>query len=611
MALGLAAGGVAKAGELEDQLWEAARLGDAAAVKDLLARGAQVDAPFRAGGTALLFAAQHGHRDVLELLLAAGANVGAREEVNGWGALAWATVGGHCDLLPVLLEHGADPNVRDLAKGLSPLAFAVVRAPRACFDLLLGSSRLSRETLTQAVEIAGQTGRKDLLPLLEKRLAELPSPATPATSLVPPSWPQFRGPHASGLGEGDPPVSFGLEPGGGLRFKAEIPGLGHSSPILWGDRLFLTTAVTEGGELTVRDTGNPLDSVQEKRPTTWKLLCLDANTGALLWERTAAAGVPTVGRHAKNSLASPTPATDGRHVVASFGEKGLFVWDFEGTLLWQRDLGGGDVGFFYDPEYQWGSASSPILFEGLVIVQVDVQKGSYVAAFHADDGTPAWRTERDELPSWGTPTIYQDAGHAELVTNATNAIRGYDPRTGKELWHLKTANSFISASTPIAGSGLIVVGNGYRPAKPLYAIHPGALGDISLPEGHTSNDSIAWSSATGGPYYTTPLLAGGLLYVLADDGVLSAYRATTGESIYRQRVAAGARFSASPVLAADRLYLVSEEGTVYVVAAGPTYQLLATNPLGESCLATPALVANTLYLRTRSHLLSFSRAGSP
>ncbi|HEX4951987.1 MAG TPA: PQQ-binding-like beta-propeller repeat protein [Thermoanaerobaculia bacterium] len=605
--LGLLLGMAASAGELEEQLWAAARRGDAAAVRSLLARGAEVDAPFRAGGTALLFAAQKGHREVVEALLAAGANVHAREEVNGWGVLLWASFGGHCELLPLLLERGADPNLRDLSKGLTPLALAVARGSRPCAEALLVAPSLSRETLAEAAALAAKAGRKELLALIEKRQAELvaPSPVPAAEAPPVPSWPQFRGPFASGVAAGEPPTEWSLEPGRGLRWKTAIPGVGHASPIVWGDRVFVATAVTAGGDPAIRDTGNPMDSVKETRPTAWKLLCLDARTGEILWERTAAEGVPTVGRHPKNSLASATPSTDGQRVVAWFGERGLFAWDLDGRLLWQRDLGSGDAGFFYDPELQWGSASSPILFDGLVIVQVDVQKGSYLAAFRAEDGAPAWRVERDELPSWGTPTIYRDGAQSELVTNATNAVRAYDPHTGRELWSLRTANSYVSAATPVAEPGLIVVGNGYRPARPLYAIRPGSRGDISLPEGQPANQSVVWSTLSGGPYYTTPLLHEGLLYVLSEDGVLAVYRSASGEPVYRQRVGSGERFSASPVLSGGRLYLASEDGEVFVVAAGPSYRLLATNPVGEPCLATPALVGNTLYLRARSHLFAF------
>lgn len=606
LVLALAADGALSAAPPADgaeRLWAAARTGDVATVRSLLAAGVAVDAPFRAGGTALLFASQHGHREVVEALLGAGADVAAREQVNGWGALLWAAFGGHCEVLPVLLSHGADPNQKELSQGLTPLAMAVVRGDGPCVDALLASPKLTPATLEHAASFATRMGKKDLVARLAARTSAAP---------VIPAWPQFRGPAASGVAEAaHPPTKWDAVAGSHLRWKTAIPGLGHSSPVVAGDRVFVTTAVKDGDPAPVRDTGNPMDSMSEAVKHSWRLLCLDAKSGAVLWERTAAEGLPGTRRHPKNSFASATPATDGSTVVALFGDQGLFAYSMTGELRWSRDLGPMDAGFFYDPGFQWGTASSPILWNGLVIVQVDVQKGSYVAAFSLADGKPVWRTERDELPTWGTPTIHARGDRAELVTNGVQKIRGYDPATGAELWSLTTGNSFVSASTPVASADLIVVGNGYRPLKPIYAIRPGGRGDLSPEEGESSGPHLAWSLKTGGPYYTTPLLYGDLLYVVSDDGVLGAYLSANGELVYRQRLGSGKRFSASPVAAEGRLYLAAEDGEVLVVKAGTEYQLLATNLVGEACLATPAIAGETVFVRGRHHLFAFGEGPMP
>jgi outer membrane protein assembly factor BamB len=326
----------------------------------------------------------------------------------------------------------------------------------------------------------------------------------------------------------------------------------------------------------------------------------------VIWERTAHEGVPEVGRSPNNSYASETPATDGEHVAAYFGSHGLHVFDFAGNLRWQTDFGLVEAGWFFDASVTWGSASSPIIYRDLVIVQVDRQKESFIAAFDVETGERRWLARRDELPSWGTPGIYLGPDHAELVTNGIEQIRGYDPSTGELLWHLKTGNSHVSAPSPVSGLGLIIVANGHRPLKPVYAIRPGARGDISLAPEATANGAIAWSSKSAGPYYVTPLIYGERLYILTEQGVLAAYYLKTGEQIYRQRVGGGAvRFSASPVAADGKIYLTDENCDVYVVRDGIEFELLGKNPLGEpTCMATPAISEGRMLFRTRHHLVA-------
>ncbi len=412
---------------------------------------------------------------------------------------------------------------------------------------------------------------------------------TVASPRQPPmSWPSFRGPGASGVG---------------VRWKTDIPGIANSSPVVWGDHVFVSTAVSAKGESTFR-TGlyGDVDSVDDDSSHSYRLYALDRKTGRVLWQRTAEERVPPVKRHLKSSQANSTPATDGRRVVVLFATGGLYAFDYDGRLLWKRDLGLLDSGWFYDHSYQWGFGSSPVIHGGRVIVQADVQKGSFLAAFDLGDGREAWRTPREEIPTWGTPTVVRAESGEEVVTNGTT-VRGYDARTGALVWSLKP-NSEVTVATPVTGEGLVFVTAGYPPVRPLYAIRPGSRGDLTLPEGRSNSAAIAWSSTTEGTYIPTPLVYRGHLYTLHNNGLLSCYDARSGERAYRARVGPGTSFSASPVAADGRLYLTSEDGDVYVVKAGPRYELLATNRIGEVILATPAISEGEMLFRTLKQVVA-------
>ena len=267
---------------------------------------------------------------------------------------------------------------------------------------------------------------------------------------------------------------------------------------------------------------------------SWRIYCLDKRTGKIIWEKVAHEGVPKTKRHPKSSQASATPATDGKHVVAFFGSEGLYSYDADGKLLWKQDLGSLNAGWFYDPDYEWGIGSSPIIYKNLVIVQCDIQKNSFVAAYDINDGHRVWLTPREEIPSWGTPTIYEGQPRAELITHATKFIRAYDPMTGKELWRL-SGNSEVTTPTPFVAHNLIFVTNGYRVVQPIYAIRAGGSGDITLKDGQESSDFIAWSKKRGGPYMSTPVVYGDYLYLLYA-GIVTCYNAKTGERLYQQRL---------------------------------------------------------------------------
>lgn len=429
------------------------------------------------------------------------------------------------------------------------------------------------------------------------------------------NWSQFRGQNASGVAEGKPaPATWDATKMSGVRWKTPIPGLAHSSPVVWGNRVFVTTAVSSAAKPEARyGLYGDVDPVKDEPKHTWHVMALDKLTGKVLWDRIAYDGLPKTKRHPKATHASSTPATDGKHVVALFGSQGLMVcYDENGKMLWQTDTGVLDSGWFYDPDYQWGHASSPIIYKNLVVVQADSQKDSFIAAYDLKTGKQVWKTMRDEIPSWGTPTVVEGKTRAELITNGTKFIRAYDPMTGKELWRLG-GNSEIATPTPIFAHDLIYITNGYRPIQPIFAVRAGtANGDITLKDGKDTNESIAWSKPRGGPYMATPIVYGDIFYTVSNQGVLAAYNAVTGERLYQERLAGkGGAFTASPVAADGKLYFSSEDGDVMVVKAGAKYEFLGTNPMGEVMMATPAVSDGMLFVRTKDNLYAIGDAPAP
>jgi outer membrane protein assembly factor BamB len=428
-------------------------------------------------------------------------------------------------------------------------------------------------------------------------------------------WPQFRGKDAAGIADGASlPDTWDGAAGTNILWKALIPGLAHSSPVVWGNRVFVTTAVSSRGEATFKPGLYGEGTASEDRSShKWQVLALDAATGKVLWVRTAFEGEPREKRHIKATYANSTPATDGRYVVAFFGSQGVYAYDLEGNLKWKRDLGRLDAGAYDAPDYEWGTASSPILDKDLVLLQCDQQKGSFVTALRLKDGSVAWRAERDELPSWATPTVYPGGAaskRAELVTNAPKFIRGYDPATGKELWRLGRS-SMITAPTPVFQQDLIVVASGRRPNAPIFVLRAGASGDITLPEGATAGGPVVWTKERAGSYMPTPLIYDGRLYVLKNQGILAAHELRTGAAIFEERIPhGGSGFSASPVAADGRLYLPSEDGDVFVVKAGPSLEVLGRNPMGEPLMATPAVADGVMYVRGERHLFAIARRAS-
>jgi outer membrane protein assembly factor BamB len=421
------------------------------------------------------------------------------------------------------------------------------------------------------------------------------------------NWPGWRGPGGTGVSsESSFPVSWDAT---NIRWKTPIPGRGHSSPIVWGDRIFLTTSIEGdivagrekkpehklGGEVFIHP-----DMVSHDRKQTMKVIGLDAKNGNILWQRTAYEGPVADGRHRKSSFASATPATDGRNVFVFFGTEGLYAYDVNGDLKWRRDLGEiRTLGLGY--------ATSPVLFADLVIVQCDEDNGesSFIAAFDQATGKEAWRQSRQVQSSWATPVLVDVGGRTELITAGTEFTIAYDPKTGRELWRTKGVNSNAIPS-PVYGDGIVYVTAGY-PDKSVLAIRHAWPANADSSSGGAKVE-ILWSRARGTAYVTSPLLLGNSLYISTDRGILTNLDAKTGEPRYEGgRVPVPASFTASMVAFGDKILQTSEEGDVFVVQAGAAHKVIATNHLGEPIFASPALANGVIYVRGEKHLYAIGK----
>ncbi|HKY04743.1 MAG TPA: PQQ-binding-like beta-propeller repeat protein [Blastocatellia bacterium] len=423
------------------------------------------------------------------------------------------------------------------------------------------------------------------------------------------NWPSFRGSHAAGVADNQNlPERWDAAKSTNVKWKTRVPGLAHSSPVVWGDRLFVTTAISSrGGDSFRKGLYGDGTASDDRSVHQWKVFALDKGTGKVVWEAVAYEGVPREKRHIKATYANSTPATDGRYVVAFFGSQGLYAFDMKGRRVWKKDLGVLNAGAYDIPSFEWGNASSPIIYNNLVIVQCDTQSESFLLAADIKTGKTVWKTPREELPSWGTPTVYPGKQRVELITNASNFIRGYDPATGKELWRLG-GSSKITAPTPVFSGDMIVVASGRRPEAPIFVIKAGATGDITLGKDQSSNQYVVWSKQQRGSYMPTPLIYNGYLYVLGNQGVFDCYDLKTGQEVYRQRIPhQGSGFSASPVASDGKIYLSSEDGDMFVVRAGPKFEVLATNPMGEPLMATPAITSGTIFVRGQHHIYAIGR----
>lgn len=411
------------------------------------------------------------------------------------------------------------------------------------------------------------------------------------------AWPQFRGPDSRGLPvEENPNLPDSWGPEENIAWRTEVPGTGWSSPIVVDGQVVVTTVVPMGDVEEPKKGlyfgGNRTEPPQIEHE--WRVLALDLETGDPLWERTVHTGVPTSARHLKNSYASETPATDGERIYALFGNVGLFVLTPDGEPVWQHDIEPRET------RYGWGTAASPVLHEDRVYVLNDTDEESFLLALDRETGEVDWKVDRDEGTNWATPFIWENEVRTEIVVPGTGRVRSYD-LDGNLLWELDGMSS-IAIPTPFSEHGLLYVSSGYimDQKRPAWAIKPGAEGDITLAEGQTSSEHIAWFLPQAGPYNPTPLVYDGIYYTLLDRGFFTAHDAKTGELVYdRHRISpkAGA-FTVSPWAYNGRIFLLSEDGDTFVVKAGPEFEVLGENSLGEMSMATPAIVGDALILRT-------------
>ena len=409
------------------------------------------------------------------------------------------------------------------------------------------------------------------------------------------NWPQWRGPHASGVApHGNPPLKWAENKN--VKWKVKIPGQGSSTPIVWGNRIFVTMAIPTGAKIKPEKTDSfGMGIIQPTRINKFALCALDRDTGEIIWKRTLKEDLPSEGIHPTNTWASNSPVTDGKHVWAYFGSQGLYCVDMKGTLIWEKDLGNMDIRF------DFGEGSSPTLYKNKIILSWDHEGPSFMVTLDKNTGKELWRAERDEVTSWATPLVVEHGNGHQVITSATNRVRSYDLATGKLIWETNgmTVNPIPS---PVAARGIVYVTSGFRGNKLLAIRLEGAEGNI------TGSDNIVWSLNRDTPYVPSPLLYGDAIYFLkSNSGILSAFDAQTGKELYsQQRVEGISNIYSSLVGAGNRVYITSREGTTVVIERGKKYKVLATNILDDEFDASMAVVGNEIYLRGKKHLYRIS-----
>lgn len=419
------------------------------------------------------------------------------------------------------------------------------------------------------------------------------------------NWPQFRGPNASGTST-NPSLLDKWSATENVAWKTDLPGRSWSSPVVSDNRVFLTAVVNQGESEAVKK-GLYIGGDRPTPPGSehvWKVLGLDLATGMVQWEKTVYRGIPQSSVHLKNTYGSETPVTDGERVYALFGNVGLFAFTPEGAEAWARQISPRKT------RAGWGTAASPVLYRGHLFILNDNEEHSELIALDAKTGKDLWRVDRDEKSNWATPFIWESGSRTELVTCGTRAVRSYDLE-GKLLWSFR-GMSTIDIPTPCAGDGLLFVSSGFvgDKVRPVYAVRPGASGDLTLKPGETNNQFIAWFNPAAGPYNPSPLYYQGRVYVLLDRGLMSCFDAQTGKPLYeRERLPEGLAFTSSPWGALGRVFCLNEDGVCYVLRAGDNFELLHTNKLADDdmCMATPALAGDRLLIRTSARLYCISK----
>lgn len=433
-------------------------------------------------------------------------------------------------------------------------------------------------------------------------LLVVPLPAVAADD----AWPQFRGPDGSGRAAGaPPPAEFDATTGDGVLWRVDVPGLGHSSPVVWGDRVFVTTAVTVGNDeqqLKAGMYGDIASADDQGQVYRWQVLAFDRHTGELDWLRTANASRPDTGRHPKSTHADPTPAVDGERIVASFGSKGLFAYSHDGDLLWHRGFGVLDGAFYRAPDAQWEYGASPILVDGKVIVQADVIGESFLAMLDADTGEVLWRTQREDVPTWSTPAVATTGDGRQILVNGHKHLGGYDFESGDALWWMASLSD-IPVPTPQVAAGndgpVGYFGGAHGAGAPIYAVDLDARGDLDDEELRAKY--LHWSHERFSSYLPSHLIHGDHLFVLRDNGILVSFDRHTGEKVNEARIQSGAH-TASPVAAGGRIYLAAESGEVTVVEASPEMAQLGVGQVADVVHATPAISDGVLFVRGAEHL---------
>jgi len=407
-------------------------------------------------------------------------------------------------------------------------------------------------------------------------------------------WSQFRGPGARGVVGDNPNLPEQWSATENVAWRTPVPGLAWSSPVVAGGLVFVTTVASDGD--VEAPEGGWYGGGERTTPDDvhhWYVYGLDLETGESVWTTEVHAGVPQSSHHLKNTFGSATPVTDGERLYVLFGNVGLYALDLSGTVLWSRELPASRT------RNGWGTASSPVLHDGRVYLVVDNEEQSYITAISAETGAEVWRTERDEGSNWSTPFVWENDQRTEIVTTGTDKVRSYDLE-GQVLWEL-TGMSSIVVPTPITAHGMLYIESGYLAdfLRPVYAIRPGASGDISLAEGATDNEFVAWSLAQGGSYHPSPLVYGDHYYTLLDRGLMTCHDARTGAEVYgRQRITVGEGFTASPWAYNGKIFALSENGTTYVIEAGAEFEVIGENHLDEFTMATPAILEDSLIIRT-------------
>ena len=425
-------------------------------------------------------------------------------------------------------------------------------------------------------------------------LTTLPAWAEDFESLKAKNWHQWRGPLASGTSTtANPPVKWDAK--SNVRWKIPLPGEGNSTPIIWENRVFVVSAVDTGKI----DPALPKPEDQPERPfgitypnTAYQfvVLCLDRKTGQELWRKVAVEKIPHEGHHGDNSFASCSPTTDGERLYVWFGSIGLFCFDLEGELLWNRDLGP------VSTRRSFGEGTSPVVHKGRLVINRDHEGQSLVLALDAKTGETIWKQDRDEQSSWATPLVVEHKGRTQVIVNASNRVRSYDLEDGELIWECGGQVGNVTPS-PVAANGVVYCMSGYR-GSAACAISLDSEGDV------TGTDKVLWKLNRGTPYVPSPLLARGLLYFTqSNNGILSCVEAATGKPVIeRTRLPGVSNVYASPVAAAGRIYFVGRDGTTLVIEQGRELKVLATNKLDEPIDASPALAGNEMFLRSKEHL---------